>query len=911
MWGFQKGELLSPEQILEQSMPSYAKVPASWNPTPQNPFDKRWSEASDVGTYWIFLEDLPALQDLALHVTNVFSSFRVLTLPLGTEGSSFELTRVGWNDNDPLGGAEASVSDWHFLLPLKQHDQKGLLVVFQVANPHYPKGGIRAAPRIGLINDMYGALLKKRLVYGLLIGAMLIIAIYHFLIFYQRQDDKAAFWLAIECLFIAGHTLANNGLLEAFWPTPSNSLFSWRTRIVYSTHYIGPLAFYGFLTSTFPECRHRFDRWLVYYPAVLLSLLIFVTGFFYGKVYLLGFVLPMTISIAFIFWRTASNIKKDFKLKILLGGVLLLGLAAINDALASSGILQTPDLLPEAQTIFILLQGALISKRFAMAYTTASRLSTELQKEVESQTRDIRSVMQTIKQGIFIVSGSNLQIGKERSVYLDQLCVASDQPDLQRFFLDQIDIDNDVKQQIIETIRLSMNEEIYSFELNSHLLPREVKQTTDQQVRYFEADWGPVVNSKNEIEKILVCLRDVTELKILRSESEKHEDELRAIDELLSISEDYFKAFIRRATHYLDQSLVLAGGLGNGMKSDKSEALRQLFMNIHTVKGNARTLHLRRIALTSHDAEQILIEIRDNGMKCNPSEIIGSLESIRDMMHRYLEISHHKLGWDLKDENIRLPRRLLARGLHELASIRTTLQEEGIRERLAQIESKLQPFCRVDIASILKLAFRGTDSMARDLGKTPPVLVINVKAIMISEEGIDLLSDVFNHIFRNAIDHGIEEKAVRLAKGKSEAGTIRVAVEPHHDDLRIVYADDGGGLNLIEIMKRAQKAGWGSELTLGDRLQVAELIFYSGLSTKQQVTEISGRGVGMSAVREYLRKVGGDAKLHLPVEEAPLDATPFQLIINLPQPFWWESSSPASDDKKTSAINQKSSTTKS
>lgn len=128
---------------------------------------------------------------------------------------------------------------------------------------------------------------------------------------------------------------------------------------------------------------------------------------------------------------------------------------------------------------------------------------------------------------------------------------------------------------------------------------------------------------------------------------------------------------------------------------------------------------------------------------------------------------------------------------------------------------------------------------------------------------LDRLYDPLVHLVRNAVDHGLEAPETRLAAGKPEAGRLRIEAVREKDAIRIDVADDGAGLDLDALRTKAVAAGLLHE-GLADDLpaeEIAELAFHPGLSTAKQVSDISGRGVGMDAVRATLESLGGSVAL--------------------------------------------------
>jgi two-component system chemotaxis sensor kinase CheA len=124
---------------------------------------------------------------------------------------------------------------------------------------------------------------------------------------------------------------------------------------------------------------------------------------------------------------------------------------------------------------------------------------------------------------------------------------------------------------------------------------------------------------------------------------------------------------------------------------------------------------------------------------------------------------------------------------------------------------------------------------------------------------LDRLSDPLVHLIRNAVDHGIETPERRLAAGKPETGRIRIDARREKDSIRISVADDGAGMDLEAARRRAVEAGIVHPDLAADLSpeQLAALAFRPGLSTAERVSEISGRGVGMDAVRATLESLGG------------------------------------------------------
>ncbi len=124
---------------------------------------------------------------------------------------------------------------------------------------------------------------------------------------------------------------------------------------------------------------------------------------------------------------------------------------------------------------------------------------------------------------------------------------------------------------------------------------------------------------------------------------------------------------------------------------------------------------------------------------------------------------------------------------------------------------------------------------------------------------LDRLYDPLVHLVRNAVDHGLESPELRKQAGKPETGALHIEATREKDAIRIAVSDDGAGMDLDALRERSVAAGL-VHATLADDLppeELVELAFHPGLSTKASVSDISGRGVGMDAVRSTLESLGG------------------------------------------------------
>ena len=161
--------------------------------------------------------------------------------------------------------------------------------------------------------------------------------------------------------------------------------------------------------------------------------------------------------------------------------------------------------------------------------------------------------------------------------------------------------------------------------------------------------------------------------------------------------------------------------------------------------------------------------------------------------------------------------------------------------------------------------------------------VISGEETEVDKSVAEMLNDPLVHLIRNAADHGLESTEVRLAAGKSEKGTIHLSAEQAGGELRILVEDDGYGLNRERILAKARERGLCDPDEEPDDRTVWSYIFQPGFSTAKEITNISGRGVGMDVVMNNIKNIRGkvsvDSKpnegscvtLHIPLTLAILD----------------------------------------
>lgn len=180
---------------------------------------------------------------------------------------------------------------------------------------------------------------------------------------------------------------------------------------------------------------------------------------------------------------------------------------------------------------------------------------------------------------------------------------------------------------------------------------------------------------------------------------------------------------------------------------------------------------------------------------------------------------------------------------------------EELHHLSQQLHLQLMQLHMRPFSDILSHWLQALENLCNQYGKSAR-LNIQGGDTWISSELLNQLKDPLTHLFRNAFDHGIEPPAARLAQGKPEQGVISIHVQSDSQQLQIQFGDDGQGIAIADLRQVAKSKGQSLPNDATDE-QLLSLIFEPGFSTKSQVTDLSGRGVGMDIVRDRIQQLGG------------------------------------------------------
>lgn len=204
--------------------------------------------------------------------------------------------------------------------------------------------------------------------------------------------------------------------------------------------------------------------------------------------------------------------------------------------------------------------------------------------QTEAKNRDIKAILKGISAGIFTITDHE-EIHEDYSDSLSNLIGESNlagKPALETAFgtssmsMDQFD-------QLKVAINSCLGDDELVFDANNHGLPAEVQLNLNEDAKTVEIDWDPIVDQKGQVEKVLVTMRDVTEQRALKKRADEQQEELDMMKELVEIDHDRFIHLYHAAVRFIEenQSLIAKNG------SPDEEVVKLLFINMHTIKGDA------------------------------------------------------------------------------------------------------------------------------------------------------------------------------------------------------------------------------------------------------------------------------------------------------------------------------------
>jgi two-component system, chemotaxis family, sensor kinase CheA len=367
-------------------------------------------------------------------------------------------------------------------------------------------------------------------------------------------------------------------------------------------------------------------------------------------------------------------------------------------------------------------------------------------------------------------------------------------------------------------------------------------------------------------------------------------------------------AFVAETDDVLDEMEQLFLRLEQTPEDD--QLLHEIFRGVHTLKGNASCLQFDDLTQFAHVMEELLDGMREGRIDANVariSQLLEAVDALRDLSLRSVKgnaaltpaeqaLLHQISAWSAGSNTVnpvnapsngdaqqssrssrsartlrvgieKLDRMLDLAG--EIATVRGNVRQlveetsrdektlDAVREldRLSfDLQEAIMNVRLVPVGPSLRHFHRVVRDLAASQGKRV-TLVLEGEDVEVDTTVIEQLKDPITHMIRNAIDHGIEPAQVRTDRGKNPSGTIRITALHQSGGIVFRLSDDGAGLNETSIAERTRAMGLDPERLT--RQELWNMTLRPGFSTASEITDLSGRGVGMDVVRRNVESLRG------------------------------------------------------
>jgi two-component system chemotaxis sensor kinase CheA len=333
------------------------------------------------------------------------------------------------------------------------------------------------------------------------------------------------------------------------------------------------------------------------------------------------------------------------------------------------------------------------------------------------------------------------------------------------------------------------------------------------------------IGEGESVTALLLVIDDVTELRA-RARAEGEQRELMAAFTALMRDRSGFLAFVEETEQLFARLSQSAGSVLSQRQA------------LHTLKGNAATFGLSVIAAQTHTAED---ELAETGRLSGDTieRVRGRWLAIRSAL-RAVAPAELRPTIEVTDE--------------QLASL---VEQAAGGSSAASIVEQLRRLAAEPVERSLERLAQHAKALAGRLGKPGLVVEIAADDIRLTPAIWTPLWSALLHVVRNAVDHGIEPLEERAAHGKPPTGRLRLSARRHEAGYRLELADDGRGVDWRRVRQKCEEQG----RPCGGRAELVAALLAPDFSTRAQVSDVSGRGVGLSAVLAAVRGLGGSLEL--------------------------------------------------
>jgi len=441
----------------------------------------------------------------------------------------------------------------------------------------------------------------------------------------------------------------------------------------------------------------------------------------------------------------------------------------------------------------------------------------ERTRDLDQRNREMRIVLDNVDQGLMTVDRDG-RIGAEHSAALASWFGAPSGDTRLADHLGRRAAGFGVRMDIAWSQLL---EGLLPLEANIAQLPAELEDSG----RWFELGYRPIGAKGDDFEKLLVIISDVT-ARVEKERNDAAQAQIIAMLEHVSQDRNGFLDFFEETEATLER-------LRGTAPRDQVVEMREL----HTLKGNFGLFGLKSLASLIHRIESECLESGSSPSAAQRAEILDAWGRVAGRARTLLGDGAMSMTVGRRDvEGLVLAIRSNA-SRDELVAMTTRLLLDPVAPKLARIGERAR-------------------GLAERLGKSHVEVSVEAEGVRAPGD-IGWLWHVLPHVIANSVDHGLDTREERAALGKDETARLRLVAQEKERSLVVEIVDDGRGIDWERIRAKARALG----LPCDNDEQLVQALFADGLTTREEASEVSGRGVGLAAVDAACREHGARIRI--------------------------------------------------
>lgn len=471
------------------------------------------------------------------------------------------------------------------------------------------------------------------------------------------------------------------------------------------------------------------------------------------------------------------------------------------------------------------------------AFVEMSQAIETREQKIRDRNRDMLRILDNAEDGFITVTRAG-DMSDERSQILERWFGPAESSDFLDYFAK-------ICPELDPLMRLSWDGLVDEF-LPIELLLDQMPKGFTRHARHFQMRYRTIPGPDSSFDSLLIVIHDATEA-MKREHAERSQREMLVVFRRLMTDPAGWDEFFESGSRMVE-TLCAA-------EPPDEPTTRRL---VHTLKGNCAVLGLESMAQFLHDLEN---EFSNEGAQLSPDDAQGlasrwgELGAIRAQLGASTARSQ-RIAVSVQEHEELLLALERSATLANLARRVASWRDEPVADRLQRIREQ------IEVLSVR-------------LGKGEPEVLTEAGDLRVPTQPFVEFWGVLSHLLRNAVDHGFQSSEERLAAGKSPNNRITLrAFEEGARGFVLSIGDDGRGIDWDKLAQKAAAAG----LPTATRADLEQALYADSISTRDEVSETSGRGVGLGAVRSVVRSLGGTIE----IDSRPGQGTTFRIALPWP-----------------------------